>query len=67
MLLKVRHSKYNCKEYGPIVLELFLFVNPNRICLCKDSAGKLSHITFVIINNLRWFAFIRLNIEHLVT
>ena len=36
-----------------------MFVNPNRVCLGKDSADQLSHITGVVINNLRCFGFIR--------
>ena len=36
-----------------------MFVNPDRVCLGKDSADQLNHITGVVINNLRCFAFIR--------
>ena len=42
-------SLYNSKGYGPIVLDLCLFVNPNRVCLCRDSVHQLSHTTDFVI------------------
>ena len=45
--------------YSPIVSELLLFVNPNRVCIYRDNANQVSHTTDFVINNLVYSSFIR--------
>ena len=58
-MLKQDTHNTTIRGMAQLFYDYFSFVNPNRVCLCRDSADQLSHIMDFVINNLRYFAFIR--------